>query len=323
MCLIISSSHTTDDDDINESSLVALMLNLCGSLPFVSCDEPLFGLVRATALVSTWTSLINAGKLKASTILKARRFPLMESAYNTSCSSAALKSVLSPKTILKAAKSIPDIVSASEVVEWVLVDVLPMLRWLQPLVSDGGSHNTYSLLASGLCERARIAVTLHNDPFDALVAAEMAVKVVQRFACSTEFSASQLPVVGASRRLLANLKLQISMWRHFDSRSRARPSYAEVDEIGLEGLIWDRLWTVEDSETAINDCVLRQARPVVEEANSNLDQVLVEWVRETILSRSIVDVDVGSELSEHVRNDSEKCSLSRLVHVTRFVVVST
>ena len=226
--------------------------------------------------------------------------------------------------VLAALHSIPDTVSPSEVVAWVLTDVQPHIHNInKDLLGEMQSTQMLCSVASEiskeLCRRARLSAEHLGHPFEAISAVELAVLLASTTTTSTsasrinsdnDLSSDKLVKNGSSQELLKNLQIQAAIWRSWDNRNR--PSLTDVTEAGLTGLIWERLWTLADSEIAISEDINGLIEPLVTEFGLILDDVLDSWVQDIIGQRVVY---VGDNPPEGDKGDEMYCSLSRLVSV--------
>jgi hypothetical protein len=270
-------------------------------------------------------------------------------------------SILNVKAVLQTIKSIPDSISAAKMVNWLKSDILPYLHQFtvlsiysknSPSDSDDDSNNNFNndlnqgldnglntdlnkgldkdwnddisiayLIAAELCKRARLSEEIIGHPFDALLAAELAVTLAS--SCSNPNPNSNLnsnhnskPNTNSNssnndtnnshhntnsnisinniKKLLINLQIQAVIWRSWDGD---RPSLADIEEIGLHGLVGERLWGLEDLESLIVSDISSVIAPIISQFGGDLDRVLSSWVVDAVENRVVlidIDDDYGS-----------------------------
>ena len=224
--------------------------------------------------------------------------------------------------VLAALHSIPDSVPPSEIVAWVVTDIQPHIHNISKDLS-GEKHSTQMLssvaseISRELCRRARLSSEHLGHPFEAIPAVKLAVLLASSTVTSTsrDNSENDLPsnrIVknDGSEELLQNLQIQAAIWRSWDDRNR--PSLSDVTEAGLSGLVWERLWTLADTENVISEDINELIEPLVTEFGLVLDNVLDSWIQATIEQRVVF---VGDHPPEGEEGDEMYCSLSRLVSV--------
>ena len=340
----------SEEELIRRRTVVLTAFSPCSS---VSLSDTISSRLNLTGIqVGIWMGCIAAGSLRDASLIMSRHLitPLSSSHEETeglrNVGRSLLDgrdegSVLSHRRLMAALKSIPDSVTPSEVVAWVKIDVLPHLFVLdkdQPdkepttggRVDTSSAASTAAELSNELCRRARLSAELLGHPFEALPAAELAVL----FASSTSTSApnhgaaSNLTSTRGSREdasqdLLKNLQIQAAIWRYWGDRNR--PTLSDVAELSLCGLVWERLWTLVDSDCVISEDINEVIEPLVKEFGGDLDDVLESWIQDTIEQRVIL---VGNSPSKEGRlsggNQGEEdkemtCSLSRLVSVVALI----
>ena len=290
-----------------------------------------------------WTDCVTAGALRDASLIMSRHL-------SDSLSVGSGSSSLSCDAIISAFKSIPESVLPSDIVTWFRADVLPRLHgWTEdPAFQTSGSGSLASLLVAELCRRASLSAEMLSHPFEALLAADLAVALTSSFSHTREAETAQGPnsdkaVDAKSRSLLSNLQIQAAIWRGWGDRNR--PSIADVEDLGLCGLVRERLWSLRDIEDEIVGDVTHVIEPVLAEFGVLLDDVLQKWVQDAVEQRVVLvdknvqvkqsDVDTnsssnsssnsnsrGSASDGHDRDDDEEdatCTLSRLVSVVSLI----
>lgn len=228
------------------------------------------------------------------------------------------------RCVMSAVRSIPDSITPSEIVTWVRSDILPHLHMLSKEHSTAhskehssahssehskeysGGKNELSVpsqLVDELCRRAYMSAELLSHPFEAILAAELAVILASSFCQPQDMSngshSSQLPQGNqyntdnlenqknisnlsnhpavVSRTLLRNLEIQAAIWRCWGDKNR--PLLDDVADLGLSGLVWERLWTLGDSEEEIREDLEGVIEPVVKQFGLDIDDILQSWVK--------------------------------------------
>jgi hypothetical protein len=167
-------------------------------------------------------------------------------------------------------------------------------------------------LAAELCHRTRVAEKTQGHPFDAILGAELAVTVCSAIStatasnicpvltssdCTTTTTATPVTqeIVQECHRLLRDLHLQSALWSQWGDRL----SLEDTAEIGLEGLIFDRLWTV--PERGLVGCVKASIEPLVIRFgdHDDVDETLYAWIEETMATQVIANGRTHSHEHEH------------------------
>ena len=318
-------------------------------------DSTLFSRYLCGVHVGIWSDCVAAGSLSDASLIWTRHLSMniRVDTKNSSNNSTSGSSVTIPvsdnlsstngntdnygqsypnmdgSTMLTAFKSIPDSIPPSEIVAWIRTDILPLLH----LLSTAGTGNGFSIaseLANELCRRATLSAELLDHPFEALIAAELAVLLVSSIQPSPHFTscntASSLSKVKTDVdndpqpsqlccRLLKNLQIQAAIWRSWGAQDR--PCLFDVESVGLTGLVWRRLWTLRDSEVDICEDITHVIEPLVKQFGGDVDDDLQSWVRDTI-EQNVILLDNhprASALNPFEEEEETTCSLSRLISV--------
>jgi hypothetical protein len=289
--------------------------------------EDLITYVRA----NMWMECLRCGALQDASLIMSQH--LLE-AMDVTASARILgehsaESVLTSDMILKAFRSIPEATSPNDIVSWLRADLLPRLdMWGQ-----AHSYQTFnegqtlaSQLVVELCRRASLSAEALHHPFEALIAAELGVSIASSFSRPLgELPTAMGSIALTSRSLLKHLQIQASVWRNW--RSRNRPSLADVEEVGLCGLVRERLWTLKDSEADIAKDVTGAIKPVLFEFGYDADDVLQSWIADAVSERVVLvdDQNQGQgersskDCANHDDTEDHCCSLSRLVSVSALI----
>lgn len=292
-----------------------------------------------------WTDCVTAGALRDASLIMSRH--LSDSLGVESSSSS-----LSCGAMILAFKSIPEDVLPSDIVTWFRADVLPHLHWWTEdrTFQTSGPGSLASLLVAELCRRASLSAELLSHPFEALLAADLAVALASSFSNTREVEVIHGPssdeaVDARSRALLLNLQIQAAIWRGWGDKNR--PVISDVEDLGLCGLVRERLWNLRDIEDEIVGDVTYVIEPVLMEFGVVLDDVLQKWVQDAVEQRVVlvdtnalvkqsdVDTDTNNNGSNNSnrngrdsnsdrqdREDDEEdvtCTLSRLVSVVSLI----
>ena len=282
---------------------------------------------------NVWAECLKCGALHDASLIMSRH---LQGSVDVTVSAMILgersaESVLSSDMLLKAFKSIPEKTSPYDIVSWLKADLLPRLHmWgkVYPHQSLDEGQTLASQVVMELCKRASLSARILLHPFDALIAAEQAVSIASSFSrpLGVGESPSALGVIAmTSRSLLNHLQIQACLWRNWGSKNR--PTLEDVEEIGLCGLVRERLWTLNDSETDITKDVMCAIKPVLLEFGYSSDDVLQSWISDAVSERVVlVDDRVGKysdgrEVDTPNHDDAEDhcCSLSRLVSVSSLI----
>lgn len=289
--------------------------------------EDLITYVRA----NMWMECLRCGALQDASLIMSQH--LLE-AMDVTASARILgehsaESVLTSDMILKAFRSIPEATSPSDIVSWLRADLLPRLdMWGQ-----AHSYQTFnegqtlaSQLVVELCRRASLSAEALHHPFEALIAAELAVSIASSFSRPLgEQPTAMGSIAATSRSLLKHLQIQASVWRNWGNRNR--PSLADVEEVGLCGLVGERLWTLKNSEADIAKDVMSAIKPVLLEFGYDADDVLQSWIADAVSERVVLVDDQNQvqgersskECANHDDAEDHCCSLSRLVSVSALI----
>jgi hypothetical protein len=329
----------TGKDSASEEEMVRRrVLALTGNMPssesvqmlrtdHTQHPEDLVTCVRA----NMWVECLRCGALQDASLIMSQH--LLE-AMDVTASARILgehsaESVLRSDMILKAFRSIPEATSPNDIVSWLRADLLPRLdMWGQ-----AHSYQTFdegqtlaSQLVVELCRRASLSAEALHHPFEALVAAELAVSIASSFSRPLgELPSAMGSIAATSRSLLKHLQIQASVWRNWGSRNR--PSLADVEEVGLCGLVRERLWTLKDSEADIAKDVISAIKPVLLEFGYDVDDVLQSWIAVAVSERVVLVDDQNQDQGERSSKDCPNhddaedhcCSLSRLVSVSALI----
>ena len=282
---------------------------------------------------NVWAECLKCGALQDASLIMSQH---LKGAVDVTESAMVLgerssESVLSSDMLLKAFKSIPEEISPYDIVSWLKADLLPRLHmWgkVYPHQSLDEGQALASQVVMELCKRASLSARILLHPFDALIAAEQAVSIASSF--SRPLGVGELPsalgvIAMTSRSILKHLQIQACLWRNWGSKNR--PTLEDVEEIGLCGLVRERLWTLNDSEIDITKDVMCAIKPVLLEFGYSSDDVLQSWISDAVSERVVLFDDRGDKHSDDcevdIRNhdDAEDhcCSLSRLVSVSSLI----
>lgn len=294
-----------------------------------------------TVHADLWTECVTAGALRDASLIMSRHLSDALSADSGS-------SFLSSSAMISAFKSIPESVPPSDIVVWFRSDVLPRLhRWAEdPAFQMSGTGTLGALLVAELCRRASLSADLLFHPFEAILAADLAVTLSSSFTHTGEVDTAQglnsdKIIDIQSRTLLLNLQIQAAVWRNWGDRNR--PSILDVADLGLRGLVRERLWDLRDIEEEIVSDVTYVIEPVLVEFGERLDDVLQQWLQDAVEQRVVlIDGNAGTRAIQgnsdrgrdrvrdsrgiasnaHDQEDDEEdttCSLSRLVSVVSLI----
>ena len=204
-------------------------------------------------------------------------------------------------------------------IPWITTDILPLLR------TRNQPSSLAVLLVNDLVRRARIAAQRDGHPFAALAATEMAAKVAASFTTphppqSPPHSAGDGIKCGDNiQQLRTHLQLQVAVWRSWggDYEVGERPNLADVEAMGLEGLVWERLSDrgLSDDRDVASD-VSEKVEPLVNQFGGDLNALLLGWVEDTVNKCVIVDPSPDAPLHDpQDRLHQDTCTLLRLVTI--------
>ena len=176
---------------------------------------------------------------------------------------------------------------------WVEKDILPSLIYYADYESSDTQY--FIRVVLGLCGDLSNRVISYEEaskhPFDSLVAAEMAFKVLKRMVDNFVQGVSSsyqmvLTQFEKAENLLISVKIQHYFWNVLNERIRL----VEVLELGLPGLLSEQLLSLDEEE------IIQTARdkfyPMVEAFGFDFDTIL-EDLMEKVLTEHIVVSDKG------------------------------
>ena len=280
-----------------------------------------------------WMECLKCGALQDASLIMSQH---LQGAVDVTVSAMVLgkrfaESALSSDMLLKAFKSIPDKTSPYDIVSWLKADLLPRLHmWgkVYPHQSLDEGQILASQVVMELCKRASLSARILLHPFDALIAAEQAVSIASSFSRPHgvgELTGALGVIAMTSRSLLKHLQIQACLWRNWGSKNR--PSLEDIEEIGLCGLVRERLWTLNDSDVDITKDVMCAIKPVLLEFGYSSDDVLQSWISDAVSERVVLVDGRGDKHSDdreldvpnHDDAEDHCCSLSRLVSVSSLI----
>jgi hypothetical protein len=205
--------------------------------------------------ISMWLYCVNIGSLCDASLILSRHI----NTANTFNNSASIE--FNSPLVMTAFRSIPPSTPIEKIVVWLKADIIPKLYQLNNLssichdkeIKDDSSDNIEnysitSLLADELNKRAYLSATNLNQPFQAIMGAELAVTLSTLF-IPPESNVNQAGNAilsdihtNKSKILLNNLQIQVSIWRSWGNSNR--PTLADIEDIGLSGLVGERLWYI-------------------------------------------------------------------------------
>ena len=316
-----SEEHSSKCSSSEEDSIRRRTMVLAASSPCSVCDTE----EHHQTHVHVWVQCVAAGALREASVIMTRYLTSLGSntlqSYSTGDIAGSDKRVggvsFTGETVMSALKCIPASVSPSEIVSWVQSDILPHMRILSNEHQAGKDGFVASELAVEMCRRAHISADQLGHPFEAILAAELAVVIASSFCppprstkgdrgdqrtqdaytenvLESQGNEDESDPAQMSRELLRNLEIQASIWRHWGDRDR--PSLDDVSELGLPGLVWRRLWTLGDSEEEIRGDVEAVIEPVVKRFNMDIDDILQSWVQEAIDERVVFIDSKGRDI---------------------------
>lgn len=208
-----------------------------------------------------------------------------------------------PLEPVEAVQRIPDDCSLEDFIAWVRHGVVERLS-----LFNATSPSIGALAVAGeLLKRAEAAEEKTGSPFVAVRLVELARDLTASIPYSIS-SGSQDTIEQVST-LHAALELQQAMWERWDDEVRLE----EVTSLGLQGLVYDRIDTTEESKL-IGD-LRNNVLPLVRQFRGDGDDLLRGWIEESISTRIVL---AGDEASSGV-DDAESCTLSRLVKVASVI----
>lgn len=254
------------------------------------CDEETLrdGLLRLlpSNIPSTLRSLLAAGRAKQALLVTQR----------------CVRGVL-PLEAAETVRLIPATCPTDEVVHWIRYGVVARLAV--------DSTTASSSLVGGLtitAELLRWAKQLEEStgsPFEALKLLSLARELATSTPCAADSSTTAL--VSDVHAMYRHLTLQKAVWEHWQDEIRLE----EVVELGLRGIVFDRIDSVEESGLIVD--IKGKVQSVVGQFGACLDELLRDWIQETISSK-LVQAG-GNEDTAQDADDGDKCTLSRLVLV--------
>ena len=303
--------------------------------------------IVAQAQATWWCDLVRTGKLAAASVLMSRHLAFTTSHPTASSSMGGL----SLDRVASSLCAIPDTtpighiitttcfhprylihyctkilnphqfcISIGDMIPWITSDILPLLR------TRNEPSSLAVVLVNDLVRRARVVAHRDGHPFAALAATEMAAKVSASF--STPYAQPSPSHNGGDgkkcedsiQQLRTHLQLQVAVWRSWggDYEMGERPNLAEVESMGLEGLVWERLsdrGLCDDVDVAKD--VSEKVEPLVQQFGGDLNTLLLGWVEDTVNKCVIVDPSPdASLLDSQDRLQQDTCTLLRLVTIT-------
>lgn len=152
-------------------------------------------------------------------------------------------------------------------------------------------HNSIFSLANCLCLLAKDCEALHGNPFDAISSADLGVELLSTIQPVDE---EELKMVKNHKNLYKNLSLQAAVWRNWG----LRVSLDVVCDAGLEGLIFDRLWDIE--QDSLSSDVLERVAPVVTKFQGDMDHILKKWIQDAVTNKVLVSSldDPNNDISD-------------------------
>jgi hypothetical protein len=322
--------HTNDDADIqytSEEILRKKILKITGSSQcniFANRNNQYLYNIH----ISMWLHCVSTGALCDASLIMNRHINTADIQSNGSMTSIEFNSSL----VMNAFRSIPLTIPIEKIVVWLKADILPKLYLLSNLSSIHDKNGIKSsepgdiesglitfLLEAELNKRSYLSATNLNQPFQAIMGAELAVTL------STLYIPPELNVNKAgtsnegihtnkSKNLLKNLQIQVSIWRSWGISNR--PTLEDIEEIGLSGLVGERLWSLD--ENVIDEDIKNVISPVVNKFGGDLDEMLQSWVNDTV-ANSVVVIEGKVPEGKDKGNDDDTCTLSRLVHIAGFI----
>jgi hypothetical protein len=207
-----------------------------------------------------------------------------------------------PMEPAEAVRAIPLTCDADQVDQWVKVGVVPRI------CSTTNNHRCGApglvSVAAELVTRAAALEEATGSPFDAL----KCVALARSLTASLSFApgTAKPALMNEGEALFTNLTLQKALWEHWQDEIRLE----EVVDLGLKGVIFDRIDATEEG-SLVNDLAEKVA-PVADLFSASLDQLLEEWIKETIASKI---VSAGGGEDDLAGDEQGTCTLSRLVLV--------
>jgi hypothetical protein len=133
-------------------------------------------------------------------------------------------------------KQLSETLQLNQVLFWVYSDIIPSLSFYSEQQSaDSTFFKRFVLgICTDLCARAIQSEARTSQPFDAIKAAEVSVKVLEIMKESSEADSLLVEAqLKRSRDLLEAFNLQGYVWNRWSDRV----SHAEVNDLGVVGLI--------------------------------------------------------------------------------------
>jgi len=203
----------------------------------------------------------------------------------------------------EAVQRIPDDCCLEDFITWVRHGVVERLS-----LFNSASPSASALAVAGeLLKRAEAAEEKTGSPFVAVRLVELAKELTASIPYS--ISATSKEVIEQVSTLHAALELQKALWERWDDGVRLE----EVNSLGLQGLVFDRIDTTEEG-TLIED-LRANVLPLIRQFDGNSDELLRGWIEESISTRIVL---AGDEAATGVE-ESESCTLSRLVKVASVI----
>lgn len=197
--------------------------------------------------------------------------------------------------------SIPPETYASDVVEWINTIVLPRITIAE--------LNSYALLLSQQLSKRAIDLEMSSNRLkECLQLVDLSIKLTN--SVSITQSQTIYTFVNELKSLQSKFRLLLLLWKEWHQRF----SLEDIDSVGLEGLIFDRI--DETAETKIVNDVLTNIKPITITENIDLDQLLAKWIEESVRTRIIC-------VKKSITDDDEVCTLSRLLQVLTIITNNT
>ncbi|KAJ1440254.1 hypothetical protein B484DRAFT_476719 [Ochromonadaceae sp. CCMP2298] len=213
-----------------------------------------------------------------------------------------------PLDAAQSLRLLPDSAAVEDVLAWVREGLVPRFGAFNCSSGASGPSAAFTAIARELAQRARRSEELRESPFDAVKLVDAASDLMAAVPLG---SPESLSLSQELQLLHSNLVLQRALWEQWDDPIRL----AEVDELGLRGLVFDRIDALDEGALVAD---LRTAVvPLVTRFGGDADALLMGWITESIATRIVLaGADAEAEAQTDMDMDhSETCSLSRLVKV--------
>ena len=337
------SSRLREEGDSKEEMIRRRTVVLTSGCPYspYSCNSVRYHQVFLETMSCVWGDCVGVGALRDASMIMSRHLSAVmtsPTSMNHNNDSVALSEhPLSCTAVMKAFRNIPGNVSPNDLVSWLRADILPRLHlWtVDHSFQNLEGSRLDSLLVAELCRRASLSAERLGNPFEALMVADLAVTLSSSFSDTSEQEGessvsnekSKSNIGAQCRVLLRNLQIQGAVWMAWGETTG--PSLSDVTQMGLCGLVRERLWTLPDSEERIREDVVSAIEPVLEQFGVRLDDVLQSWVADAAANRIVTVREDSSRDTERDRGcvipstDEEEeettCTLSRLVSVVGLI----